>query len=95
MRQLTPTSELDSLRVRRNSLRQRFLRRKKRAAREGRILVTQIEAEKALVEITKHIDAVRRLFNRVNKLELIEEKVFAGEDKIAGQNRLSLRYGKE
>lgn len=56
--------------------------------------MTQLEMRETLDSITTHITKLRKLFKRVEMLELFEEKVMSGEDKMSGRNRLSLSYGK-
>jgi hypothetical protein len=57
--------------------------------------MTQMRAEYALGEITKHLRELNTWFKIVESLEHFEEYAKSGEDKRAGRNRLRLSYGRE
>lgn len=90
-------TELDHLMARRTLARQQFNQRKRQARQQGKTLVTQLESEKVLREISLALTKVRRLFTRLDALEYMENNVINGrpQDKTAGRNRGSLRYGTE
>lgn len=73
----------------------RFRRRKKVLADKEQYLITGMTIEEDLKEITKCIIKLRKLFKRVEMLEMYEEYAKGGEDKTAGRNRLRLSYGRE